>query len=110
MIIELRHKILKDSDNWLSAFMITKKYGITMQTVNCVLLFRHIDDSIFVCVNDWDIHTLTVIDIASKTEYDHETIKRLLRTYTATEIIENREIIKINKEKRGLWQWGSSIM
>jgi hypothetical protein len=110
MIIELRHKILKDSDNWLSAFMITKKYGITMQTVNCVLLFRHLDDSTFVCVNDWDIHTLTVIDIASKTEYDHATIKRLLRTYTASEIVQDREIIKVNKEKRGSCQWGASIV
>ncbi len=110
MIIELRHKIIEDSDNWLSAFMITKKYGITMQTVNCVLLFRHLDDSTFMWVNDWDVHTFTIIDIASKTDYDHDTIKRLLRTYTATEIIQNKEIIKVNKEKRGLWQGGSSIM
>ena len=110
MIIELRRKILEDSDNWLSAFMITKKYGITMQTVNCVILFRNLDDSIFVCINDWDVHTFTIFDIASKTDYDHDTIKRLLRTYTATEIIQNKEIIKVNKENRWFCQWGSSIV
>lgn len=100
MEIKLRRKIIEDSDLGLSAFTMTKKYELTMQVINCVLLFRDMDDSTFVCIEDGDINKFTIAHIANLTDYDHDTIKRLLRTYTATEIIQDKEIIKVCKDRR----------
>lgn len=110
MKLELRRKILADADSWTTAFMISKRYDLTVQIVNCVLLFRDMDDSQFVCIDDWDIHHFTIVDIANKTEFDHATIKRLLRSYTATEIIQDKEIIKVYKNFGDICTWGSSMI
>ena len=52
MMLEIRRRIIRDIDNGMTAFMATKKYDLTMQTVNCVILFREMDDETFMSIND----------------------------------------------------------
>lgn len=108
--LEQRHYIVTHHEHWVPFWEIAQHIWFTPQEVTCVYLYRDIPEIDFLLIEDGDMFEMTVAHVVNKSEYTKDDVRRLLREFTASELITWKPL-KVDKSKNyGHVNMDSSIL
>lgn len=96
--IQQRQYIIEQHSKWIPFYELASEIWFTPQEVTCVYLYKEIPESDFIRIDDGDMFEMTVAHVVNKSTYTKDDVRRLLREFTASELI-TWNAIKINKSK-----------
>ena len=110
LTIRERRYIIEQHEKGIILEDIGKELWYTKQEMTCVYLYRDIPDSDFLRIEEGDMFEMTVAHVVNNSHYDPDEVRRLLREFTASELI-TWKALKIDKSKKyGHVNMDSSIL